>query len=285
MHCADDGSVWFGTRGGGLGRARFNGDNARFEFIGTEQGLADDTIYAILPGPQNELWLSSNRGVMRFDPATGRVDRFGIRDGLQEFEFNNTVAHIGASGRYYFGGINGWNVFEPESIAPLPDPPIVHVESVRINGREIAIPRDGELELNHDQNRLEVEYTGIQFAAPDGIRYAYRLTGLENDWIDAGSNRLARYASLPPSEYTFELKAANADGVWSQPKPLFSAVIKPPPWASPWAWGAYALALALALWALHASTVAANTVCKRSSINAHRSCASSTISSSSRPAR
>lgn len=249
LHCASDGEVWFGTRGAGLGRMRFDArDQPQFEFFGTEQGLSDSTVYALLPGSGRRLWLSSNAGIMRFDTIGGGVEQFGPADGVQGLEFNNTVGHIGTSGRYYFGGIHGWNVFQPESIQAMPEPPIVHALSVRFNDQPWTLARGQPLRLDHDRNRFEIEFVGLHFAAPEEIRYAYRLQGLDRDWIDAAGTHSARYGSLPPGRYRFEARAANPDGVWSAPVELLQFSIARPPWATPLAWAGYALALIAALW-------------------------------------
>jgi len=254
LHCSDDGTVWFGTRGAGLGRMSFNAEGRpTFEFFSTAKGLADSTVYAVLPGVGSELWLSSNAGIMRFDPVSGRVGQFGPMDGVQGYEFNNTVGLIGSSGRYYFGGINGWNVFEPRAIRPMPKPPIIDVAAIRFN-EEIATQPNGDVqafELPHDKNRFEIEFVGLHFAAPEEIRYAYRLQGADPDWIDSGTQRYARYASLPPGEYRFEVKAANPDGIWSEPAELAAFQIARPPWNTPAAWAGY-FAVLLALFWLYA---------------------------------
>jgi len=254
LHCSDDGTVWFGTRGAGLGRMDIDTDGRPvFEFFSTADGLADSTIYALLPGIASDLWLSSNAGIMRFDPASGQVDQFGPMDGVQGYEFNNTVGLIGSSGRYYFGGINGWNVFETHAIQPMLEPPIIDAAAIRFN-EEIASQPGAAVqafELPHDKNRFEIEFVGLHFAAPEEIRYAYRLQGADPDWIDSGAQRYARYASLPPGEYRFEVKAANPDGVWSEPAELAAFQIARPPWATPAAWAGY-LAVLLALFWLYA---------------------------------
>ncbi len=251
LYCADNGTVWFGTRGAGLGEMRLDADGqTHLRFHSTDQGLADSTIYGILPGPSGELWLSSNAGILRFDPETGATDQFGPDDGVQGHEFNHSVAHIGASRRYYFGGVNGWNVFEPSSIKRLPNAPIVHVDTIRVNDRPVtaAAAEHAGIELAHDQNRIEIEYIGLHFANPEQVRYAYRLAGLDSDWIDAGTNRLARYASVPPGDYRFEVKAANPDGVWSAPASLLQFTIRKPPWNTPWAWATYAISILMVVW-------------------------------------
>jgi signal transduction histidine kinase/DNA-binding response OmpR family regulator/ligand-binding sensor domain-containing protein len=241
-----EGTFWLGTRGGGLVRLELDeADDGNpvpeLMFHTTEDGLADDTIYAIAADRAGKLWLSSNRGLMRFDPASGEVRHYTERDGLQDLEFNHGVVHTGQSGRIYFGGISGVNVFRPESIRPHPDPPRLALREVRVNER--TIPVVGEeplaLELGHDENYLIIDYAGLHYVDPERIEYAYRLDGLESEWVQAGNRRQARYPGLAPGQYEFIVRAANSDGVWSENRTLLTATVQPPPWLSPIAYIAY----------------------------------------------
>ena len=253
-----EGGYWAGTRGAGLLHIKFTlSDQPVFARITAADGLPDETVYALLRDDDGAIWLSTNRGIARFDPAGGSISHYTPGDGLQGWEFNNTVAHVGASGRFYFGGINGWNAFRPQNIRPLPDPPRVELIGVRVNDRPVAAPADGRLTaLAHDRNRLVIDYVGLHTPAPERVRYAYRLDGVNEDWVNAGTARQARYASLAPGSYRFEVKAANLDGVWSPPATLLRFEIRQPPWATSWAWMLYAatavlLVLSALAWQKH----------------------------------
>lgn len=240
----DNGGFWAGTRGAGLLHIRFIGpDQPVFSRITAEDGLPDETVYAILPDATGKLWLSTNRGIVRFDPDARSFNQYTPGDGLQGWEFNHTVGHIGASGRYYFGGVFGWNVFDPGRVRPLLQPPELDLTGVYVDDRPVAVGPDGRLPpLSHHRNRLVIDYAGLHFAAPDRIRYQYRLDGVDDDWIDAGATPQARYASLTPGKYRFEVRAANLDGIWSSAEELLRFEILRPPWATPWAWALYAAA-------------------------------------------
>jgi len=240
------GGYWMGTRGGGLLRAEFLAqDQPVFRRYTTEHGLPDNTVYAVVRTDAGMLWLSTNRGVASFDPQAETFRRYTPGDGLQAWEFNHAVAHRGDAGRLYFGGINGWNVFVPENIQPLEQPPLLDLDALRVNGRPLQPAIDDTLStLAHDQNQLTIDYVGLHFAAPERIRYAYRLFGVDEDWIDAGSARSARYPELSSGAYRFELRAQNLDGVWSDPETLLRFEIARAPWATPWAYSAYGAVLA-----------------------------------------
>lgn len=237
------GTLWIGTSQGGAARMSLDSaapGAAEFEWFDTGTGLVDDTVYAIVADAHGDLWLSSNRGLTRFDPERGRFHHFTPRDGLQDFEFNNSVAHAGDSGRLYFGGIRGANAFRPEKIAAHPEPPLVLLETVEVKGR-IVSPNDGRLELEHDENALSLSFVGLHFVDPGRNRYAYRLEGVDDDWVDAGHVRQARYPDLAPGRYRFHVRAANSDGIWSDDHKLLELSIAAPPWMTPWAYWAYVL--------------------------------------------
>ncbi len=242
-----DKGFWVGTSASGLGHLRLDGHangQPSIQWFGSDQGLVDETIYAILVEDDGRVWLSSNRGLMRFDAQSGSVRHFTPPDGVQHFEFNNAVATVGQSGRFYFGGINGINVFRPESIERLSQPPRIKPQEVLVNGRPVALDPDGETELvlPHDRNDLEVTFVGLHFADPSRIRYAFMLDGLDSEWSPPGTQRRVRYAGLSPGDYQFLARAANSDDVWSERQQLFSASIRPPPWKTTWAYLAYGLA-------------------------------------------
>ncbi|NDY94887.1 hybrid sensor histidine kinase/response regulator transcription factor [Wenzhouxiangella limi] len=244
---------WIGGREIGLGHLRLSDldDGAKIpevEWFDQSSGLIDDTIYAIVPEPGGELWMSTNNGLMRWNPATGRARHFTPLDGVQALEFNRTVAHVSPRGEFYFGGINGVNRFRPDRFDSLQPPPRVLLQEVLVNGQtvDLAGADQPRLRLRHDENDLEIKFVGLQFSDPQRLRYAFRLEGVDGDWIDGGNRRQVRYASLPPGQYRFHLRAGNSDGVWSDDEVLLAASVAAPPWATSWALAGYGLLLMLA---------------------------------------
>ena len=253
---------WIGGRETGLGHVWLasdaqGGPTVRSDWLDRGDGLVDETIYAVLPEDSGRVWISSNHGLMLWNPETSRVRQFTLPDGLQALEFNRAVAYRSERGYFYFGGINGVNQFRPEGFGSLRRPPRVLLQEVRVNGRVVdpgAID-DNPLRLRHDQNDLEVQFVGLNFADPQRVRYAFKLSGLDGDWIDAGTRRQARYASLRPGRYSFHVRAANSDGVWSEDTELLTATVAAPPWATPWALAAYGLLFMLVAAVVYAENV------------------------------
>ena len=247
------GGWWLGGRELGLGHLRVEPGMAgemrvSVDWFNADHGLFDETIYAILPEPNGQLWLSSNNGLMRWDPDSQKVRHFTPPDGVQAFEFNQAAAFRSERGYFYFGGVNGVNQFRPEQLDSLQRVPRLRLQEVRINGALIDLTeRDpGNLRLRHGENDLEIHFVGLKFADPQRVRYAFRLEGADANWIEGGASRQVRYASLQPGTYRFHVRAANSDGIWSDEEILLSAVVSPPPWATPWALAFYGLFLIIA---------------------------------------
>jgi signal transduction histidine kinase/ligand-binding sensor domain-containing protein/AraC-like DNA-binding protein len=237
-----DGRLWLGSEQGGLAHgALVQGRFMDWHWHDRSNGLPDNTVYSILPSESGRLWLSSNRGLIRFNPRTGISRHFTLGDGLQALEFNNTVATIGQSGLFYFGGIKGVNAFRPEEIELHPDPPRVYLQRAALNGEPepLSATDTKSITTSHDRNSLEVGFVGLHFVEPSRNRYAYRLEGIDNDWITTDSVRPVRYPDLPPGDYRFVVKAANSDGVWSEARELLALKVASPPWLSAWAFSLY----------------------------------------------
>ena len=248
-----DGAIWAGTLGG---LARVDPETSAVTAFGVDSGLPPGTIYAIVPDG-DALWVSSNRGLARFVPGTRAAMRFGPDDGVQGYEFNGRAALRTRDGRILFGGTQGFNAFYPDAIPHNPFPPQIALTRIAVQDRPLSLPGRtastplAPLALSHDQNRISFEFAGLHFSSPESLRYAYRLTGLQPEWIETdAARRIASYANLPPGDYRFEVRAANNDGVWSKQDAAFAFTVAAPWWATGPAYAAYALSLLLAILAL-----------------------------------
>ena len=255
---APDEVLWIGTDGGGLNR--FDVETETFRHITTVDGLPNDVVYGVLPDDDGRLWLSTNRGLARYDPRSGAVRTFDARDGLQSDEFNTGSFHRGASGRLYFGGIYGVNVFDPEAVIDNPTPPPVVLTGLRIGDRPVAVGdstglldralwASDALRLSHRESMVTFSFVAFDYSAPEKNRYAYRMEGFDDGWIQAGTNRTATYTNLPPGRYTFRVRGSNNDGVWNEDGTALAVTVVPPWWRTWWALLLYA-GLALGMMAL-----------------------------------
>jgi signal transduction histidine kinase/AraC-like DNA-binding protein/streptogramin lyase len=248
MAAESDSVLWVGTA---FGVNRFDvatGTARRFTTFDSD--LPDDYINGVVVGNDGGVWVSTNNGLARIDRATGRISVVQSGRGLQDREFNRGAYARAPDGLVAFGGIGGLNLFDPSllrgnTIAPRP-------RLLRMRAGDslvVAAPRPSlpSLRLSAEQNDLVFEFAGLHYADPPSVRYQYRLEGSEEPWQPVTASREARYPDLRPGRYTFTLRAANPNGVWSQPERLASFHLPPPWWASQWFRAALVLALAGAL--------------------------------------
>lgn len=245
LHESTDGSLWIGTLGQGLLRwsaaDRAAGD-ARFTQFGSAEGLATD-IYGIVPGAPGELWLSSSRGLFRFDTESGAVRKFDRTNGLRSNEFNLGARLASADGRILFGGTKGLVAFSPVDFPYNPRPPAIDlVARSRTEMLARAGPAPAEITRGYFDPFVSFDFVALDFMSPDKNRYRYRLSGYDSEWNDARGSRRAIYSSVPAGSYTFQVQASNSDGVWNREGVAMALNVTAPPWKTGWAYAGYALA-------------------------------------------
>ena len=243
------GTLWVGTASGLNRMERRPDGSARFRRYLRQDGLADDAIAGILADRMGKLWLSSNTGVSSLDPASGRVNNYSGVDGTIEGAYFDGSALAAQDGTLYFGGFNGITAFDPAQIrSNTMAPPVVITDfqifnrSQRPGERDVdghvvlthAIEYTRALTLQQDDSVFSLEFAALHFAAPQRNRFAYQLVGFDKNWVgtDAGK-RFSTYTNLDPGDYVFRVKAANKDGVWSEPATL-AITILPPVWKTWW---------------------------------------------------
>lgn len=252
--------LWIGTKGGGL--ERLEKQTGLFTHFTEAQGLPNKVVYGILGDEFRNLWLSTNRGLSQFNPKTGHFRNYTQADGLQDNEFNTASFVKSATGELLFGGINGLNAFRPSELTKVDQtPPAVNILALQINNKPVEISgpdevlRQGieytqQLDLQHDQNLLTFEFGVMDYTNSANNRYRYRLLGIDNDWVEAGTNRFANYAQLPDGNYRLQMMGS-ADGEhWSKPVEL-AVYIAPPFYRTWWAYLIYLVALGVLIWQLN----------------------------------
>jgi ligand-binding sensor domain-containing protein/signal transduction histidine kinase len=234
FHEDDNGNMWIGTWGGGLDRLDLA--TGEFEHFTEANGLPNDTIYGIEADAAGSLWMSTNRGLAKFDPGTKTFETFDVSDGLQDNEFNVGAHFKSESGEMFFGGVRGFNAFFPEEINRNTTVPAVVITTFYIFNEPIRhdlLPGE-TIELSHRQNFIAFEFAALDFNAPDKNQYAYRLDGLDGDWIEAGTRRYASYTNLEGGEYVFRVKGSNTDGAWNEEGASLQITVIPPIWDRDW---------------------------------------------------
>ena len=222
------GILWIGTNGNGL--CALDIVNEQFYNYTVKEGLANDVVYATLPDEQNNLWLSSNRGITKFYvpeklDSTPKIVNYTNYDGLAT-EFNTGAYFKAGNGNLYFGGLEGYYWFNPSDIeisTVLPKTVITKFEV--FNTAKPLIPN---LKLNYKENTVAFSFASLQFSLPIKNQYQFKLEGYDADWTLSGNENSARYTNLPPGNYTFKVISSNYDGVWNNKEDSYSFIIKKP---------------------------------------------------------
>ncbi len=242
-----DSTMWLGTFGGGLDKAVFSTGTDTYYFVNysTEAGLPNDFIYRILEDSTKNLWISTNKGLSRFNIADGYFTNYDITEGLQSNEFKEGAFYNKKTGEMFFGGINGFNAFFPDSIKTDLDIPPVVLTKLKIFNRQVPIGRHSVLKesityannitLSYKDYVFSIEFSALEFENPGRNQYAYKLEGFEDNWnyTDA-QHRVVTYTNLSGGNYIFKVKASNSGGVWSAKAISLNITITPPFWETWW---------------------------------------------------
>ena len=254
--------LWISTKGGGLNRLdKTTGD---FFHLTTKDGLPDDVVYGILTDDKGNIWGSTNKGIFCMTKSSNTSNPiYGFRNftktaGLQDDEFNTGAFAKLPNGNLAFGGINGLNVFNPAEVLKNGFTPNVFITSI-LAGNEVVMPNDktgilqqtieqsSSITLNHLQDILTLEFSSLDFTAPNQNKYRYQLIGIDKDWVESGTRRTATYLHLPPGHYVFKVQGSNSQGIWSSKIVELKLTVNPPWWRTRWAYVLYVLLIGFAV--------------------------------------
>ncbi len=239
-----DGTVWIGTMLGGLNR--FDRETGTFHHYTQRQGLPSNVVYGILADRSGFLWVSTNRGLSRFDPQTETFRNYDRRDGLQSYEFNAGAYFQNSRGYMYFGGVQGFNSFDPQNVLDNPvAPPVVITAFKKFNQTEAKDLLGGEkIRLSYQDSFVSFEFAALDYSAPEKNQYAYKLEGFDKDWVYAGTRRYVSYTNLRGGTYIFRVIGSNQDGVWNETGATVEISVTPPIWERWWFIGTLGLLIA-----------------------------------------
>jgi diguanylate cyclase (GGDEF)-like protein len=247
-----DGQYWLATAAG-LERMELpaNGDfeHARFELFTRSGGANTNAVKSLIEDRNGKLWMSSNAGIARFDPTTRQFTSFGAAEGAIDRGYYAFVYTATGSGRMAFGGASGFTIFDPLQIGALPPPPRPLLTGLDLDNRTIEPSQDTDAVLSEPLYRtthivlpagrargLDLGFASPYFVAPEQLRFAYRLDGFNDNWIETDAKRrVATYTNLAPGDYQFHVRVRAGDADWVADEARLALTIEPFWWQTAWA--------------------------------------------------
>tara|TARA_R110002049_G_scaffold30489_1_gene104394 strand:- start:82 stop:4263 length:4182 start_codon:yes stop_codon:yes gene_type:complete len=256
----DKGNIWVGSDSG---IHKLDSNLNLVKSYSSLNGLPNNLVVGIKEDDNYNLWITTKGGLSMLNPKTQKFENFNFHDGLQGSEFLSKSIDKTKDGRIIAGGINGFNIFHPDEII-FPESVDVkpQITSFKLNNRTIVagdsvngrillnkgISEVKGLTLKYDENYISFEFVALYFKNPERLQYAYRMKGLDEEFIPIGSNRLVNFSNLVPGKYVFEVKAST-NAQWDTVKTSSVNInILPPIWKTWWAYLIYFLLGGVILW-------------------------------------
>ncbi|MBT6763491.1 MAG: response regulator [Prolixibacteraceae bacterium] len=234
------GRLWVGTQ---EGLNLFNKQTREFQSFFKSDGLADNVIKGIQEDMSGTIWISTQNGLSSFNPEDNKFRNYYKKDGLQGDIFNLSSCIRNSRNELMFGGNSGVSVFNPEKILKKSEFPKVYFTGIKINSQNIypgeevgdrvlfnkSLNLSPKIELKHNENVINFDFTAIEYVYPEKIEFAYKLEGADKDWNYAPyNNRMVIYTGLKRGKYKFRIKASNINGEWGDNEKTIEFKISPP---------------------------------------------------------
>jgi len=240
-----DGNMWIGTN---RGLNRMDRKTGRITSYYIKDGLPGNTVVGMLIDEKGNLWISTFNGLSRFDPVNKIFKNFDINDGLQSNEFKMNSCYKSRTGKMYFGGINGFNGFFPDSIRDKKYEPSLVLTDFQVFNKQVSIGNSDkdqsplkenitdtkEIVLSHNQSVISFEFASLNYVMQDKKQYSYMLEGFDKDWNNIATRHSATYTNLDPGKYTLKVRGLNNEGKWSTKMSELKIIITPPFWMTWW---------------------------------------------------
>ena len=224
----DQDIYWVATTNGLL---EVSPDGSQIRFFTEEDGLPNSHIYGILPDDDDNLWLSTNNGISCYNQKENVFRNYDMSDGLQNNEFNTGAYYKAKNGNLFFGGINGFNYFNPEEIKQNSIVPHIEITGIKIANNTLILTKEQwaqhRLTIQPDEEVFTIEFAGLSYVNSDKNQYKYRIKEVNPEWVNLGSQHQITFNSMSPGKYTLEILAANNHGYWLQKPYQFTIEVLP----------------------------------------------------------
>ncbi|MCF0072947.1 ATP-binding protein [Dyadobacter sp. CY261] len=250
-----NGFYWLGTSNAGM--IRWDRLRNKYRQFRRSEGLTNDNIHAIYPDRRGRLWLSSDRGIMQFDPIRLTTRAYFTQDGITHDEFNRIAHFQDKTGRLYFGGLNGITSFDPRDFenekppAPLPMRLVSFRQfdhsASRLKDKTEELTKTGKIVIRPGEQTAVIDFTMLNFTDAEKDVYAFQLQGLDNAWTQQTESSL-RLGNLPYGKYRLLVKGQAANGQWSANTLAIGVDVRRPFYLQVWFLAIAVLLLMAAIW-------------------------------------
>ncbi len=238
----NDTSLWLATL---LGLYNYNPEKEILTGYTTEDGLPGNVITGLVTDKSGFIWVSTTTGICRMDTHNSKFTCFTREDGMQSNEFRPRSVQIDSEGNLYFGGVNGFNIINPDKIQKNNTIPQIQLTGFDIFHHPVRpgapgsplkqiISETSQIKLNYKQTNLTFHFAVLDYTSPGKNQYAYKLQNFDKEWTYSGNNGVASYTNLDPGKYILMLKGANNDKVWNETGTMLNIIITPPWWKTWW---------------------------------------------------
>ncbi len=235
---------YFGTMGSGM--IHYNLKTNAIELYNKKNGLPNNVVYGIVRDSKGNLWLSTNKGISKFNPETKKVENYTELDGLVSTEFNQGAYLKSQRGIIYFGAINGYNYFNPLTFDNQKKTTGVVFTKFKLDEKWIKPQKDGiltrsmaetkKIELNYKQRNFTVKFMATDMSNPSLVTYKYLLYGSDEGEILIGNSNQIHFNSIDPGDYTLKVYARLGNGRWSPTPAMIDIYVAAPFWTKTWFW-------------------------------------------------
>ncbi|HAT65311.1 MAG TPA: hybrid sensor histidine kinase/response regulator, partial [Flavobacteriaceae bacterium] len=244
LYIDDEDAVWIATNTSGL--IKLNPNTRETIVYDDSFGVASSTICAILPEGDN-LWLSSNQGIVKFNTKSLEVENYDKLDGLQSSYFaTRSAVKDSKRNLFYFGGTKGVNWFNPKNIKQNTTLTTTVITKVEVNEKLQSVFKPAR--FKHTENTVHFTFNSLHFSSPNRNNYKYKLVNYDEHWQEAKNINFVRYTNLPPNDYEFQVMSSNYDDVWNETPAIYSFKINKPWYATNLAYVFYGLLILISLY-------------------------------------
>ncbi len=217
-----NGRLWIGSLNNGINILEPGGGKPVFKRVGRAQGLPNEASNCMLADKAGNIWISTDDGIAMVNPDSMLIRSLKPADGVFVQTYWNNACTTTPDDELLFGGVGGITIVQPDALQKWEYQAPLALSEIRVGGQTVTAsrfnrnPQAGSLLIPANANSLSVEFTALDFSAPEQNRYAYQLEGYDAEWVDAeSSRRIATYTKLPPGDYMFRVRGSNRSGVWA----------------------------------------------------------------------